>query len=191
MNPSLWLGFFIFMTKKDDLICLGYCTKPHGIKGEIELVLHNDPSESILEDDVSLWLFPSGPKSLLNPSGVQMKIESLRFGNKVILKLDEIKDRTQLEKMLPFEIFLSREFFPELDEDEFYLVDLIDLPVLNEEGDKIGKLESFSDNGQQYLFNIRLDPQGELLTLPYVKTFFPEVNTKDGYIRMILPEYTE
>jgi 16S rRNA processing protein RimM len=176
--------------KKDQLIKLGFVANPHGIKGEAEVRLFN-VDESVLEDGMMVYLFPSSQKSKLSPLGEEWKIQKIRFGNKVICQLDGIKDRTHLESLIPFEIFLDRESFPEPEDDEVYLVDLIDMDVVNEEGVVIGKLESFSDNGMQYLFDVRLAPLGEKITLPYVDAFFPKIDIEKKQITMIMPEYTE
>lgn len=177
---------------KENLVKLGFVAHPHGIKGEAELRLLNpDPNESILDDEMKVWLFPSSPKSKLKKEGEQWTIQKIRFGNKVICQFEGIQDRTQLESILPFEIFLEREAFPEPEEDEVYLVDLVDMDVVNEAGEVIGKLESFDDNGMQYIFNLRVGARGELLSLPYVDTFFPKIDMEKKQITVILPEYTE
>lgn len=178
--------------KKDQLIKLAFVAHPHGIKGEAEVrLINSDPNESVLDDEMKVWLYPSSLKSKLNANGEEWLIKKIRFGNKVICQFDGIKDRTHLESLIPFEIYLDRESFPETDEDEVYLVDLVDMDVVNEAGEVIGKLESFSDNGMQYLFDIRLNPVGEKITLPYVDAFFPKIDMKKKQITMIMPEYTE
>lgn len=176
--------------KKEDLIKLGFVANPHGIKGEAELRLFNS-TDSILENGMTVMLYPSSAKSKISHHGEEWRIEKIRFGNKVICQFEDVKDRTQLESMIPFEIFVEREMFPETDDDEVYLVDLIDMDVVNEEGAVIGKLESFSDNGMQYLFELRLGPKGEKVTLPYVENFFPKIDMEKRQITVILPEYTE
>lgn len=170
---------------------MGSATSPHGIKGEVELRLLNpDFDESVLHDGASLWLYPVNEKSKLKPAGEQWKVAKLRLGNKAICLLEGIKDRTHLETLLPFEFYMERSDFPEADDGEFYLIDLIEAIVISEAGEKIGVLESFSDNGEQYLFNIRL-VNGEVLTLPYVESFFPEIDVENKKIIMISPEFTE
>jgi 16S rRNA processing protein RimM len=178
--------------KKDELIKMGFVAHPHGLKGEAELRLLNpDPNESVLDDEMKVWLFPSSPKSKLNAQGEEWTIQKIRFGNKVICQFEGMRDRTHLESLIPFELYLDRESFPETDDDEVYLVDLVDMDVVNEEGEVIGKLESFSDNGMQYLFDIRLNPNGEKITLPYVDAFFPKIDMEKKQITMIMPDYTE
>lgn len=177
--------------KKEELIKLGFAAHPHGLKGEVELRLLNpDPNESVLDDEMKVWLFPSNEKSKLNPKGEEWVISKLRFGNKVICSFEGMRDRTHLETLLPFEFYLDRASFPEPEGDEVYLVDLVDLPVFSPEGEKLGTLESFSDNGMQYLFDIRL-MSGEVMTLPYIDKFFPEIDVEEKKIIMIMPEYTE
>ena len=184
------MGFIHFM-KKEELIKLAFVAHPHGIKGEAEIRLINpNPEESVLDDEMKVWLFPSSAKSKIHPQGEEWLIKKIRFGNKVIAQFDGIKDRTHLEGLIPFEIYLDRESFPEPEGDEVYLIDLIDMDVVNEEGEKVGKLESFSDNGMQYLFDVRLDT-GELITLPYVDAFFPEIDMEKKKITMVSPEYSE
>ncbi len=178
------------MSNKNDLVRLASVYQPHGIKGEAELRLLSDGRDSILDEEMKVWLVPTSPKSKLKPEGEEWIIQKLRFGNKAICLFAGIKDRTHLETLLPFDLYLSRDQFPEPEENEIYLVDLINLPVFSVEGEKLGKLESFSDNGQQYLFDVRLE-NGERITLPYVDAFFPEIDMENKKIVMIMPEYTE
>lgn len=178
------------MDQRKDLIKLAGVTRPHGIKGEAELNLLNNIEDSILDEEMQVWLIPTSPKSKLKADGEEWTIQKLRFGNKAICLFAGIKDRTHLETLLPFDLYLSRDQFPEPEGDEVYLVDLIEMPVYSPEGEKLGKLESFSDNGQQYLFDVRLE-SGERITLPYVDAFFPEIDMENKKIVMILPEYTE
>lgn len=175
--------------KKDELIKLGFCAHPHGIKGEAEFRLINT-EDSVLEDGLTVYLYPSSEKSSLSHYGEEWKLSKIRFGNKVIATLDGIKDRTHLETIIPFEIYLPREAFPEPEEGEIYLADLVGMEVRDPDGKFMGRLESFDDNGFQYLLNIRLEVGG-ILTLPYVDAFFPGINLEEKFITMIPPEYSE
>jgi 16S rRNA processing protein RimM len=164
---------------------------PHGIKGEVELRLLNDNfDECVLDEGMVVMIQPTSEKSCLPKDGEEITILKLRFGNKVICSLSGIKDRTHLETMLPFDMYVPRESFPETEDDEFYLVDVIEWEVVSPEGAKLGNLESFADNGMQYIFDVRLN-DGSILSLPYVDAFFPDINKEDKKIVMIMPEYTE
>ena len=164
---------------------------PHGIKGEVELRLLNEHyEESILDEGMQVYIFPLSEKSCVSKQGEQWEISKLRFGNKVICYFKGIIDRTHLEKLLPFEVRVSRDDFPAPEDNEIYLVDLVDWEIVSPDGNKLGHLEGFSDNGIQYLFEIRLT-DGSKMTLPYVDAFFPKINREEKTIIMIMPEYTE
>jgi len=164
---------------------------PHGIKGQAELRLLNDNyDESILDDGMKVYLYPASEKSQISKGGEEWTILKLQFGNKVICTFEGMKDRTHLETMLPFELHVPRSSFPETAKNEVYLVDLIDWDVVNSDGIKLGTLESFSDNGMQYLFEVRMN-DGTNITLPYVDAFFPEIDSDAKKIVMIMPEYSE
>ena len=187
------LGFFIVIMAKDKMkmIKMGFVAHPHGIRGEAEIrLLNENATQSVLQEGMAVTFFPTSEKSQISSIGEEWVLESFRIGNKVIAKFKGIVDRTHLEKLIPFEIYLEREQFPEPEDDEVYLVDLIDMPVFSPEGTELGKLESFSDNGMQYLFEVRLNT-GEKITLPYVDAFFPEIDMEEGKIIMVMPEYTE
>lgn len=173
---------------KENLVKIAFVSHPHGIKGEAELRLLNP--EQILEEGMKVWLYPSTLKSKLNSEGEEWSVQKLRYGNKTICHFEGIKDRTHLESLIPFEIYLAREDFPELEEDDFYMIDLVGMIVVNEAGIELGSVQDFADNGAQYLLELRLT-SGEVITLPFVENFFPEVNVEDRKITMIMPEYTE
>jgi len=175
---------------KNNFIKMGRATKPHGIKGEVELhLLNQDLEETSLQEGSELALYPLSTSKIL-PQGEKRKILKLRIGNKVICLLEGIENRTQLEEILQFEFFLPREEFSPLEDDQVYLVDLVGIKVISPEGRDLGTLESFSHNGMQYLFDIRMK-NGTVLTLPYVDLFFPELDMDQKTLTMILPEYTE
>ena len=177
--------------EQNKMIKIANVFHPHGIKGEVELRLLNENyEESILEDGMTVYLYPGSEKSKISKGGEEWVIQKIRFGNKVICSLEGMKDRTHLETLLPFELRVPREVFPETDENEIYLVDLVDWDVVSPEGEKLGTLEAFSDNGMQYLFEVRLN-DGSILTLPYVDAFFPTIDSEKKNIVMIMPEYTE
>lgn len=171
------------------MIKLGSVTRPHGIKGEAELFLFNH-QDSILENGMKVFITPESEKSQLPAEGEWREIKSIRFGNKTIVVFDNIIDRTHLETLLPFSVSLPRESFPELEEGEHYLSDLVGLVCETEDGKRIGVIESFSDNGAQLLALIRTE-KGNSFELPYVKVFFPEVNLAEKKMIIVPPEYTE
>lgn len=174
---------------KEDLVELGTCNRPHGIKGGFQFFLHN-PEDSILSKNSKIIIHPKSGASSVLKDGETHKIKSIQFGNKTICYLDGISDRNIVEAMVPFTISYPRSEFPELMEDEFYLNDLLGLKVLsNLSGDELGKVQDFYDNGAQTVLKIKLAK--ETIELPLIDNFFPEINIEEGFITMVTPEVTE
>jgi 16S rRNA processing protein RimM len=128
------------MSDKDNFIEMGFCTKPHGIKGEFQFHLHN-PENSSLKKKSLLKLTPSDETSSINKNGVEFKVKNIQFGNKIICSLEDVDNRNLVEQMIPFTFFISRDQFVEANDDEVFLSDLLGLTVVNESKDEILKIE--------------------------------------------------
>lgn len=178
--------------KKDgqDFIRLGECKGVHGIKGEFTFFLESG-NDSTLKDSDEVKLVPLSPKSSLPKEGKLFSIDKIRFGSKIIVMLKGITDRSISEKMVPFEILFPRSKFDnELDEGEYYLVDLVGLSVFDfDKGEEIGHIESFYETAAQTVFVINL--KNELVDLPFVEEFFPKVDLDEKRVYVRLPIYEE
>lgn len=136
------------MSENEKLIEIGYCKKPHGIKGEFSLFLFNT-DDSSLKYIKSLMLFPFDKNSSLDNDGEEFEIDQVRIGTKNILKLKNVDNRNLAEELLPFKVFVSRSDLKATEEDEVYLNDLIGFKVVDEDYNDQGLVDSFYDNGVQ------------------------------------------
>jgi 16S rRNA processing protein RimM len=172
----------------DKWIELGKCHRPHGIKGEFEFSLDSG-EDSILDKGDEILLIPLSNKSQLPSEGRLYEITVLRFGNKIIARLKGVEDRTTVEEMVPFSIQVQRSRFPETEDGEFYVDDLMGLEVREHPGgEKIGVIRGHYYNGAQLVFEIKGTKNFDL---PFVEHFFPVVDTEAGFIEVIIPEYVD
>lgn len=173
---------------KNKIIELGFCRKPHGIRGAFSLVLENR-DETVLTEGMEILLFPLDESSSVSKDGQIAVIEKLQLGNKAILTLKGVADRNQTEEMLPFSISVDRSVFPELDEDTFYVVDMIGLKVIDHNtGQEIGKISGHYENGPQVIYTISGKKHFDL---PFVDRFFIKVEVEQGFVEVIVPEYVD
>lgn len=174
--------------KEDEYIELGYVTQVHGIKGAFNFRLHNT-LESVLKRGLGLKLVPSQPKSALPLEGKDVVVKSVAFGNKILVFLEGIADRTQAESLLPFKVMISRSKLPRLEEDEgFYVQDLLGCTAfLKDENKEFGKIVDFYDTGAQIVFVI--DSDGEKIDIPFIDQFFPCVDIENRKVEIILPDF--
>ncbi|OIQ16350.1 MAG: 16S rRNA processing protein RimM [Bacteriovorax sp. MedPE-SWde] len=171
---------------KDSLIILGVCNKPHGIRGGFTFVLENS-QDSVLSKGTSVYLFPSSPASSISSEGEEHKIEKISFGNKTIAYLKDVTDRNVTESMIPFEIKFPRDQFPEAEEGEFYIADLVGIEVLEFGTDElVGKVSDYYDNSVQTILTIRGAKQS--FDIPFVENFVPKVDVEARRIWVVIPK---
>jgi 16S rRNA processing protein RimM len=170
---------------EEEYIQLGKCSKPHGIKGAFAFHLFNQ-EDSALEKGSKVYLLPREGSKLI-AEGEEFEVSKISFGNKVIAFLKEVTDRNKTEDMLPFEIYFKKSDLPEIDEDEFYLDDLVGLSVIDSEtNENVGTVSSFYDNTAQVILVIRGDKDIEI---PMIDNFVKETNIEEGFIKIVVPEY--
>ena len=118
------------------LIPFGKFIKPHGIKGELKLLLYNKDS-NILSNMIKIWVS-------LNDEFYYYSLESIKGTKDIIVKFSQINDRGKANLLSGKEFFISRDNFPNLDKKNFYLVDIIKFKVFDEkkESDSMGTEKS-------------------------------------------------
>ena len=122
------------MNDEFKLVPIGEIIKPHGIKGELKILLYNEESRSLkidkfvyIEDDNDLSKY---------------KIEKINYSfKKNRIKFFEINSKGSAEYFRGRIIKISRSELPELDNDEYYLCDLIDFTVVDEKHNKYGTVQ--------------------------------------------------
>ena len=100
----------------------------------------------------------------------------------LVVRAPEIADKEAADAARGIELYAPREAFalPE-DEDEFYLADLIGLPVQGLDGASLGKVRAVHNFGAGDLLEID-PPQGASFYLPFTRAAVPEVRIADGLI---------
>ena len=120
-----------------DLRLIGVIGKPHGIKGEINVMLLTDYPNTILKGST---LFMDQDLSM------PVEIDSIRQkklkGREVsVIKFAGIDDRNQAQKLKGKNLYRSGSEVPALEEGKFWIDDLIGCSVLLNSGITIGKVQ--------------------------------------------------
>lgn len=167
---------------KNDCFILGYISKPHGHKGELQLVLQID-----LPDDFSA---PKFAFVEINEKLVPFFISKFEFiiQGKVIIAFDDIYSLDQAEHLSSHQIFLHKEFLPKSqDDDQFYEFELIGYTVIDDKLGAVGTIESIEQNTHQPMLIVK-NKNGEEILIPFVQEFIKSFSKKHKQIEMILPE---
>ncbi|MBR6356332.1 MAG: 16S rRNA processing protein RimM [Alphaproteobacteria bacterium] len=155
-------------------VCIGKIVAAHGIKGEVKVRSVNQ-----------------NPLDLDQYGAVENADASKKFSIKVVglvstnarVKIEGVTTRNDAEALVGTELYVPRSALPELDEEEFYLSDLIGLDVCLKTPDKkIGKVAAFQNFGAGDIIELKLNGQRETEMLPFTKDYVPTINIDEGYI---------
>ena len=158
----------------DDLLQIGIITAPRGLKGEMKVFPTTDDKDRFLDLESVLVSTPEGIR--------EMNIESCRFFKQfVLLKLEGIDGVDQAERYRRCPLLVDRENAVDLEEDEYFIADLIGLTIVDDSGVTIGKLLSVIETGANDVYEVRTDDGGTIL-LPAIKDCILDVDTEEGII---------
>ncbi len=143
--------------------------------------------QSFTEDPAAIGRY--GP--LGDASGCrQFEIKALRAvkDNILVVRVAGVADRTAAERLTNVELFLAREALPPPDEDEFYLVDLVGMIVVDEAGAELGHVSNVPNYGAGDILEIAPPGGGETLLLPFTRAVVPRVDLAARRLTAVLPD---
>lgn len=153
----------------NDFIRVGVITSTHGIKGEVKVF----PTT----DDINRFEYL---KEVYLDTGIDykpLKIQGVKYFKKlIILKFKDINDINDIERYKGKDLLIPRDEAIELNEDEFFIFDLIDSEVYTEDGFKLGILTEVLTSAANDVYVIKTMDNKELL-LPSIKECILNVNT--------------
>lgn len=147
---------------------------PHGIKGEVRVkTFTGDP----------LALAEYGP--LHAEDGRTFTIDALRpAGEVLVVRFREVADRNAAEALAGTTLFVARSALPDdLEDDEFYHADLVGLLVVDEDGEKLGKVAALHDFGAGDVIEIVL-ASGRREMIPFTRAAVPGIDIEEGIVRI-------
>lgn len=159
---------------------MGRIAAPYGIKGWVKL--------HPFGDDPAAWA--GMPRWWLGKSAdgadwLPMTLEELRaHGKGLIAKFDGIDDRTAAEKLDGMYVGAPRDELPATGEDEFYWGDLVGLAVVNEGGERLGKVASLIEAGANQVLVVKDEVADKEHLLPFVAEVVKDVAVAEGRIRV-------
>ncbi|ASW42939.1 ribosome maturation factor RimM [Clostridium isatidis] len=112
-----------------EILRVGKILNTHGIKGELKVLpLTDDPKRY---DDLEFVLL----------DGKEVNIEGCKYQkDRVILKLKDINTIEEAERLKNKYLEIPREYAVELEEDRYFIADLIGCTVYDTEGRNLGKI---------------------------------------------------
>ena len=159
----------------DNLLQVGAILDTHGLRGEVKVFpTTDDPSRY---DDLE-------EVELLTKEGkyLHLEVERVRyFKNLVIVKFKHYDNINDIEQYKKCNLYVTRENAVELEEDEYFVADLIGLTAKSDEGEVLGTLTDVLTTGANDVYVIK-GADGEELLVPAIHDCVQEVNVEGGYV---------
>jgi 16S rRNA processing protein RimM len=164
-------------------LTIGQVSKPHGVRGEVCVILHTDLPERFT------WL-----KELYvgRESFTLIAVEAARLHqNMVLLKLAGYDDRTAAETLRGAWLKVPESEAIPLEEGEYFLFQLEGLEVMADTGEQIGRLVEVLETGANNVFRV-VGPYGDVL-LPDTREVILDIDFVHGRLTVhllpgLLPE---
>ena len=155
-----------------DRIKVGKITGAFGIRGELKVLSYADRPHRFEE----LGSVYAGKD--------EYEITNVRYQKgMVLLRFRGVDTRNDAERLTGRYLEIDRTVLRELDDDEYFIFDLIGLEAVNQDGKHIGKVTDVIQNSAQDLYEIETD-DGRKHLIPAVYELVTEINIDSGIMRI-------
>jgi 16S rRNA processing protein RimM len=155
-----------------DRLRVGIITSTHGIRGEVKVFPTTDNPDRFAKLD-RVYISGRLPEEILHVE------KARRFKNQVILKFKEYDNINDVEKFRQSDILIDRKDAEELQDDEYFIDDLIGLSVFSDDGQDLGRLKEVYETGANDVFVIEKANRKDLL-IPATKECIRSVDPEAG-----------
>ena len=164
--------------QKEDYLQVGVITTTHGIRGEVKVFpTTDDPTRFEKLKNVML----DTGRALL-----PLEIQNVKyFKQYVILKFKGIDNINDIEKYAKCPLLISREDAVELEEDEYFMADIIGMNVYTEDGKKFGTLSDILETGANDVYIVSTENHGEVL-IPAIKDCILDIDMEENIMTIHL-----
>ena len=164
----------------ENLLRVGVITSTHGVRGEVKVFPTTDDMNRFKK-----------LKNVILDTGKEKKtlnIESVKFfKNMVILKFKGFDNINDVEMWRQKDLLVTRDQAVKLNPDENFIVDLIGLNVLTDEGETLGVMKDVLQTGANDVYIVKTAAGKEVL-LPAIKDCILNVDLEKGEMLVhILP----
>ncbi|QUH27404.1 ribosome maturation factor RimM [Vallitalea guaymasensis] len=151
-----------------DYFNIGKIVNTHGIRGEVKVIpLTDEPKRFELLE----YVYIDNNRKI-----EKYTIDGIKyFKNMIIIKFEELKDMTSAEKLKQSIIKIPRELALPLEDDEYYVQDLIGIDVSTDAGKNLGTIKDIIFTGSNDVYVIETDDKKEIL-IPAIKQCIKQVD---------------
>lgn len=154
----------------EEMLQVGVITSTHGVRGEVKVFPTTD--DPMRFKKLKKVFLDTGKETL------PLEIQNVKFFKQfVILKFKGIDHINDIEKYRKCPLLVVREDAVELDDDEYFIADMIGMSVFSEDGELFGTLKDVMETGANDVYVIESSQYGEVL-VPAIKECILDVDIR-------------
>lgn len=162
----------------EDMLQVGVITQTHGVRGEVKVFPTTDDVNRFKK--LKQVILDTGKETM------PLEIQSVKFFKQfVILKFKGIDNINDIEKYKRCSLYVTREHAVPLEEDEYFIADMIGMEVCTEDGNIFGTLKDVIETGANDVYVIESAEHGEVL-VPAIKECIRSVDIEKGQMMIHL-----
>ena len=148
-----------------DKVLIGQITGTFGIKGELKVYSESDFVE---------YRFRKNAKIYLSDNNEYIVSSSRTHKGNVLITINEINDINLVLDKVGMKIYAPSDDEPPLNDDEYYIDDLVGLKVVNQYDEILGTINDVIEIPSGYLLEIT-DEKSNRFLLPFVDEYITEI----------------
>src|SRR5699024_8255585 len=158
-----------------DYIQVGKIINTHGIKGEVKVLPFTD----------DIHRFDELKKIYIGEYKLKVEITNVRYiDNIIMLKFDNYHNINEVEKFKNQDVYIDEEDKIELNDNQFFIFDIIGCTVLDTSEREIGTVIDVIKLGSSDIYVIKDNSIDKEYLIPAVKEFIKDINIEGKIIKV-------
>lgn len=160
----------------DDFLRVGVISSTHGVRGEVKVYPTTDDINRFKK--LKKVILDTGKEHL------DLEIEGVKFfKNQAILKFKGIDNINDIEKYKGKDLLVTRENAVKLEEDEYFIADIIGSTVVTDEETVLGELTEVLVTSANDVYVVKMNNGKEIL-LPSIKECILDIDPENKIIKV-------
>ncbi|MBL8078546.1 MAG: 16S rRNA processing protein RimM [Anaerolineales bacterium] len=157
-------------------LAIGYLRRPHGVSGEIIMDLHTDFPDRI----------KSGRKIYIGDKHEAVTFDTVReHSNSLLISFRGYDTPEAVGRFRNQWVYVKAKEVPPLPEGQHYQYEFIDLEVVDDHGNALGKIAEILETGANDVYVVR-DETGKEILLPAIPSVILEVDMESRKMKVHL-----
>ena len=172
------------MTTRDDLVIVGRIRRPHGVRGELLIEVITDEPDAVYASGRRVFAGSDG--ATVDELRVLTVVETRPFKDGLLIRFDEIVDRTAAERWNGRLLFVPEHELTPPGEGEVYVHELQGMTVELSSGEIVGRVADVFEVPQGLLLDVARE-RGTVL-VPFTDDVIVDIDRDRRIVRIDPPE---